>query len=473
MRAWIWKTVENIRQSYWFIPMLMTLGAVAMSIVMVVLDRMSGVTWLDRIPWLYANQASGARALLQTIAGSMITVAGVTFSITIAAVANSSARFGPRLMTNFMNDRGNQITFGTFVATFLYCLLVLRTVRGGDDLASADVFVPNLAVVGGLALAVASLGVLIYFIHHIPESIHISDMIARAGRELGDRIDVLYPSRIGQGSPDDDGGDGDDDFALNLPTEDVQPVYANTTGYVQHIESKVLMATAREHNLVLWIMKRAGDFAAPRTALVLARPSGLASEHALNSIRSAFVFGARRTPSQDILFLVDQLVEVAARALSPGVNDPFTAIYCIHWLTAALGQLAEREVPNRFRFDDAGELRVVAVPVDFEAFADAIFGQLRPYVQTDRNAALHALKAMVDLIVQVPSETQKAIIRRHCEDLRQGCESDLTHPEDRQAIKQIFGDAASRWGGWPSSDVGGASDTVNPDGEGSGQSYRA
>ena len=130
MRAWIWKTVESIRQSYWFIPMLMTLGAVVMSIVMVALDRIEGITWLDRIPWLYANQPSGARALLQTIAGSMITVAGVTFSITIAAVANSSAQFGPRLMTNFMNDRGNQITFGTFVATFLYCLLVLRTVRG-------------------------------------------------------------------------------------------------------------------------------------------------------------------------------------------------------------------------------------------------------------------------------------------------------------------------------------------------------
>ena len=188
-------------------------------------------------------------------------------------------------------------------------------------------------------MALASLGVLIYFIHHIPDSIHISQMIARAGRQLGERIDALYPSRIGQGTPNDDGGDGDDDFAPNLPTEDVEAVYAGTTGYVQHIESKILMTAAREHNLVLWVMKRPGDFAAPRTALVLAKPAGLASEHAVSNIRAAFVFGARRTPSQDVLFLIDQLVEVATRALSPGVNDPFTAIYCINWLTAALGQL--------------------------------------------------------------------------------------------------------------------------------------
>jgi len=460
VRAWIWKTAEYIRQSYWFIPMLMTLGAVAMSIVMVALDRLEGVSWLERIPWLYANQPSGARALLQTTAGSMITVAGVTFSITIAAVANSSAQFGPRLMTNFMNDRGNQITFGTFVATFLYCLLVLRTVRGSDDLSATGVFVPNFAVLGGLVMALASLGVLIYFIHHIPESIHISKMIARAGRELSDRIEALYPSRTGRGASND-ADEGREDFAVTLPTEDVRAVYADTTGYVQNIESKILMTAAREHDLVLWVMKRPGDFAAPRTAVVLAKPGGMASDHAVTKIRTAFVFGARRTSSQDVLFLVDQLVQVATCALSPGVNDPFTAIYCINWLTAALGKLAEREIPSRFRFDDAGELRIVSVPVDFEAFADAIFGQLRPYVQCDRNAALHMFETMVNLMAQVPHDMQKAILRRHFEDLRLGCESDLPHPDDRQSIERILKDAASRWGAWPRQNFGRESDKAD------------
>lgn len=451
MRAKIWKLVDSVRQSYWFIPLIMALGAMALSIAIVALDRLIHADVLERIPWLYANQPEGARALLQTIAGSMITVAGVTFSITIAAVANTSAQFGPRLMTNFMNDRGNQFTLGTFVATFLYCVLVLRTVRGGGGVSASEVFVPHLAIHGGLLMALASLGVLIYFIHHIPESIHISQMTASVGQRLMKRIENLYPSILGEGNPNDTGAESQE-IAPNKPMEDVIAVYAGTTGFVQHLERNQLLGVAQKNNLVLWIIKQPGDFATPETALVMAKPAGLVSEDVSGDIRAAFVMGARRTSSQDILFLVNQLVEVAARALSPGVNDPFTAIYCIDWLAAALGKLAHRAIPNPHRFDDAGDLRIVAAPVDFPQFAEAAFGQLRPYVQRDRNAALHMLRTMIGLLGQLRTDPQKATVRRHCEALRQGCMSDLPHPEDQDAIDRIFADVASRWGTWPAVD---------------------
>ncbi len=389
MRARIWKIVETVRQSYWSIPLCMAIGAIVMSVVMVALDRLEGVTnWLSQVPWLYANQPTGARAQLQTIAGSMITVAGVTFSITIAAVANASAQFGPRLMSNFMNDRGNQITFGTFVATFLYCLLVLRTVRGSNGAEEDFIFVPDLAVHGGLVMALASLGVLIYFIHHIPESIHISQMIAGVGRKLAARIDVLYPSQLGHPTPGDGHGpDGESVVAAaveaSLPLEDIIAVNADTGGYVQHQEREQLMGIAQKNDLVLWILKHPGDFAAPGTPLVMAKPAGMVSDRVRGEIRAAFIVGNRRTASQDALFLVNQLVEVAARALSPGVNDPFTATTCIDWLTAALGHLAGRAIPNPHRYDDEGNLRIVAPEVDFDDFAEAMFGQLRP-VRTSR-----------------------------------------------------------------------------------------
>ncbi len=449
MRALIWKVFDTIRQSYWFIPLSMTLGAIALAIVMVALDRIAGVTWVDRIPWLYSNQPSGARALLQTIAGSMITVAGVTFSITIAAVANASAQFGPRLMTNFMNDRGNQITFGTFVATFIYCLLVLRTVRGSDGALALDVFVPNFATLGGLAMALASLGVLIYFIHHIPESIHISEMIAGVGRKLVARIEAMYPAKLGDSHSDVDGA-GSEALAPHLPIEDVRAVSASRRGFVQHVERKQLMDVARKRDLVLWIVRKPGDFAAPGMPLVMAKPSGLVNDRVASAIRAVFVVGARRTDSQDVLFLVNQLVEVAARALSPGVNDPFTATSCIDWLTAAAAELAGREIPDRYRFDDEGHLRIVAPEIDFEEFTAAAFGQLRPYVQRDRNATLHTLERMIDLLGQVHTDAQRETIRRHCLALRLGCASDLPHPDDQRAIDRIFEDAALRWGPWPS-----------------------
>jgi len=463
MRAKIWKVFDTIRQSYWFIPLVMALGAMALSIAIVALDRAFRTDVFEGVPWLYANQPAGARALLQTIAGSMITVAGVTFSITVAVVANTSAQFGPRLMTNFMHDRGNQVTFGVFVATFLYCLLVLTTVRGGGGTSAAEVFVPNLAVHGGLLMALASLGVLIYFIHHIPESIHISQMIAGVGRKLTDRINVFYPAHVGEGTPNGDGGKGEN-FAPNLPMEDVKAVYPRTTGFVQHLDGKQLMDVAQKHNLVLWIVKRPGDFATPETALVLAKPAGLVSDHVSGNISATFVVGNRRTPSQDLLFPVNQLVEVAARALSPGVNDPYTATHCIDWLTAALAKLAGRQIPSRYRFDDAGDLRLVASPVDFEDVADAMFGQLRPYVQRDRNAALHMLNTMMDLLVQVRTDSQKATVRRHCEALRLGCMSDLPHPEDQDAIDRIFADAALRWGPWPPAIPAGEKDGQSADG---------
>jgi uncharacterized membrane protein len=147
--------------------------------------------------WASLNQPEGARTLLATVAGSMITVAGVTFSLTILAVSYATSHFGPRLLDNFMRDRGNQITLGTFLATFLYCLLVLRTVRSGSDIfkpgANAALFVPHLSVLVAIALTLASVGVLIYFIHHIPESIHISNVLHRISRELSDKIEDLYP----------------------------------------------------------------------------------------------------------------------------------------------------------------------------------------------------------------------------------------------------------------------------------------
>lgn len=445
MRALLWKLVNGASQSYWFIPAVMALAAAAAAAGMVSLDRLVGNSWIDGIAWLYAYEADGARALLQTIAGSMITVAGVTFSITIVAVASAAMNFGPRLMTNFMTDRGNQITLGTFVATFLYCILVLTSVYGGQDSSASHVFVPTIAVLGALLMAIASLCVLIYFIHHIPENTHISQMIADIGGDLLKRIDVLYPDHLGEGA-EHPWGFSPDDGDVPLPSEDVVAVAAGGVGYIQDIEGSQLIATAKSKGLVLWMTVGPGSFVSHTSPLVLAKPAALVDDTAIRGVRAAFVFGARRTPSQDVLFLVKQLAEVAIRALSPGVNDPFTACYCIDWFGAALKKLAGREAPDRYRFDDQGVLRVIAEPTTFEDLADAMFGQLRPYAQGDRTVALHLLHAMVDLRLNLPTERQRSVIDRHCDMLVTGCHADLSHPDDKDAIDLIFRDRNLRRG---------------------------
>ena len=177
MRAQLLKYWDRIRSSFWFLPSLMACGAVALALATVALDGSVTDDWLQTLAWVYTGGAEGASAVLETIAGSMITIAGVVFSLTLVALSLASSQFGPRLLRNFMRDTANQVVLGTFVATFLYCLLVLRTIRRADEVA----FVPHLSVTLGVLFAIASLGVLIYFIHHVSVSIQADEIIARVG----------------------------------------------------------------------------------------------------------------------------------------------------------------------------------------------------------------------------------------------------------------------------------------------------
>lgn len=444
MKAPLLKLWDDVRSSYWFIPSLMTLGAIGLSFGAVYLDGRIGSKWLDGVSWLYANQPDGARAVLSTIASSMITVAGVTFSITIASVAYATGQFGPRLLTNFMQDRGNQVTLGTFIATFLYCLLVLRTIRSADEPASgaapgADLvgaFVPHIAILVGIALTLASVGVLIFFIHHIPESIHISNVTAGIGHELNRKIETLFPQTLGR-APEEAGRNAAEDFPAGF-LEEATPICAHGSGYIEHLDNKGLLHVAEAHDLLLRIEYRPGDFISEGLPLVYAWPPSHLDDGVKRRIHGAFAWGRQRTQAQDAMFLVNELVEIAGRALSPGVNDPFTAMSCMDWLGGALASLAGRDLPGPFRYGDGGQLRVIAHPITFEYFADAAFNQLRPYVREDRNAALHMMKTIGEVGMRAEREAHREVLLEHAARLKRGCEEGLGQQEDVELIKDRY-----------------------------------
>ena len=430
---------DRVTSSYWFIPTLMSVGAVALAFALVGVDGRVGPDWIERVTFLYGNKPDGARAFLSTIAGSMIGVAGVTFSITIASVVYATGQYGPRLLSNFMSDRGNQVTLGTFIATFLYCLLVLRTVRSADEagVGTAVAFVPHIAVLAGLGLALASIAVFIFFIHHVPESIHVSNLIAGVGHDLRDKIAVLFPARIGRGAPTREAA-RDESAVTDVPDgfyEAARRVDADGDGYVTGVDADGLLALAVEHDLVVRVRHRPGDFVAEGDALVLAWPPDRASAEAVRDIRTAFAWGRQRTARQDVRFLVNELVEIAARALSPGVNDPFTAISCLDWLSAALKDLAGRDVPGAKRYDDDGRLRVVALPTTFEDFVEAVYGQLRSYLATDPNAARHALATMGEVAGRLTDPSQRAALRREADALLQGSLEALSLDADQADVR--------------------------------------
>ena len=245
---------EYLRGTYWAVPSVMAVAAVLLSIGMIQLDEAATARLLDQLAWVYTGGPEGARAVLSTIAASMITVAGVTFSITIVALTLASQQFGPRLLRNFLRDSGNQMVLGTFVSTFLYCLLVLRTVRGGDD---AE-FVPHLAVTVGVALAMLSLGVLIFFIHHVATSIQAARIIANVAEDLEAAIDRLFPETIGEDAASADGARDSADGSGKI--DDARAVIATTTGYVQAIDADRLMNIAREQDVMVRVHARPGSF---------------------------------------------------------------------------------------------------------------------------------------------------------------------------------------------------------------------
>ena len=402
MMTWLRTTWDRLRSSYWFIPTVMAVIAVALSFASIAADTRFRDTMLREQGWFYTGGAEGARAVLSVIAGSIITVAGTTFSITVAALSLASAQFGPRLLHNFMRDTGNQVVLGTFTSTFLYCLLVLRTVRGLED----NTYVPHLSVTLGVVLAVTSLGVLIYFIHHVAESIQVSRIIQIVGHELDGSVQRLFPERIGAAdeTASADAGDGGVE------------VLARSEGYIQAIDSHRLMKTATRCNVRLQITARPGDYVIEGDTLVMS--STAIDARGRSNVQSAFTLGRTRTSHQDAAFGFLQLAEIALRALSPGVNDPFTAIMCIDRITGGMCHLAERSLPHHVRFDNDGVVRVIAPRYEYEDLVDAGYGHIRESAALQPHVSEHLRRQIRRVIQRAGDDSFRQALEKELSSIR-------------------------------------------------------
>ena len=418
---------DRLRAAYWFIPAAMALGAAVLATVLPLLDQRLGTDWLESATWGHANRPDGARAMLSAIASSMIAVAGVVFSTTIATVTFAAGQLGPRLLANFMRDRRNQFVLGTFTATYLYCLLVMRTVESAEEAKGELVrqaFVPNLAVLVGLGLAVLSIGVLIYFIHHAPRSVHATSIAATLGKSLVRRLQPdAEPSPVPSHAP-----------APSVPMR--HRVLSPETGYVQTMDTGALLETAARHGLVLTLPHPPGAFVTEGTPLLLAHPAERVSDEAEAAMRRAFVFGESRTPAQDALFYADELVEMATRALSPGINDPFTANTCVDWLGSAAVVLARRAEAPPTRTDAEGIVRLVLAPVTFGRYCDRTFGTLRPYAAADRTATLHLVQVFGRLAAALARPGDHDVLRRHLAALVEAAAPTFTLADDRTLLER-------------------------------------
>ena len=425
---------EKLRSSYWFLPGLMALGAVGLTIVLGDIDRRWGRAMVRGFAWLGGNEPNGARAFLSTVAGAMITVTGVVFSITIVALSLASQQFGPRLLNSFMRDRANQVVFGSFIGTYLYCLVVLRTIHGSGP----EGFVPQLSLLVGFLLAVFSVAVLIFFIHHVADSIQAMTVIANVSGDLERAIGRDFPEH-------DDGMPANWREALRpgeLP-EDFDsaalPVGAHRSGYLQAVNVSGLLKLAIDHNLLLRLELGPGDFVTRGTRLASAwsaeraRPAEL-----VDAVNDAFIIGAKRSPEQDIEHLINQLVEVAVRALSPGINDPFTAINCIDYLGSALNELARRRLPAPWHFDDEDRLRLITRPQTFDGALAAAVDQIRQHGRHDVAVTIRLLEMLATVLPSTRCEEQRRTLVRQAAMIERGAREGLPAEEDRRDVRRRY-----------------------------------
>jgi uncharacterized membrane protein len=415
---WDW-----LNTSYWFVPSVMAAGALGLAFAAVALDEAAPVGAIRQLNWVYRGGPEGAAGVLTAIAGSMITIAGLVFSLTLVTLSLASSQFGPRLLRNFIRDRLTQVVMGTFLGVFLYCLFVLRTIRRADG----SEFVPHVSVTLGVVFAVASLVVLIYFIHHLATSIQADTLVARVSEELAAAITRLYPDEIGTVPPRP---------APPLPAGEGAAVPCDGDGYIQAVEADAILRIAVENDLVVRLDRRPGHYVLAGLPVARVWPPERATAEVTRAVAATFIRGPVRTPTQDAEFIVNQLVEVAVRALSPGINDPFTAITCIDRLASGLARVARREVPSPLRLGDDGRLRVIAEPVTFPALLDAAFNQIRQYGRTSAAVLIRLLEVIADLTAVATRASDRAALARHTQMVARAAHDGLTEGNDRRDVEE-------------------------------------
>lgn len=427
------KIWDSLHSSYWFLPTIFAFIAIALAFTMLWLDVQGYYGFIEEWGWMYSVGTDGAREVLSAVASSTIGVAGTAFSITIVALQLASSNFGPRLLRNFMQDTGNQIVLGTFIGTFIYSLLVLRTIRGdGDDF---DKFVPQLSVTVGLLLAIASIGVLIYFIHHASTIIQVSHVIADTSKELDRAIDRLFPEKLGRGASQSQLEEEDIPADFDVNTYGVK---AKDSGYLQAIDNEELMKLACKHDLLLRLNYRPGKFVIPGNEWIVIYPRKYVTRKLLKKLDDTLILGKERTEQQDVEFPIEQLVEIALRALSPSLNDPFTAIRCIDRLSAGLSHLAQKDFPSPYRYDNQGNLRIIAESVTFVGILDTAFNQIRQNGKSDVAVTIRMLEAIAIIALYTPTQKERAALLHHAEMIWHDSQQEIAAELDQKDIEERY-----------------------------------
>lgn len=410
---------DRLRSSMWVVPL---------GILILMIAAAKGLMHLDSHLALDLGMAGasieGARGMLQAVATSMVTVAGVVFSLTLLVLSQASSQYSPRVLRNFLRDRVNQSVLGIFLGVYAYCLVVLRGM-GGD---SGEM--PGVTIIGGLVAALVSVIYLVYFFHHIAESLQLENILKGIEEETLPVIARLYPQ--GRGVPDDEDADLKD--APDLPT---LKIACRKAGYIQHIELDSLLEIADKLDAVIYVPHCVGDFIVQGKVLAEVVSGPTSTDAVVEGISEAFCLGAQRSIQQDPAFGIRQMADVAMKALSPGVNDTTNAIMALDRISVIMTELSARCFPHRRRMLH-GKLRLVVARPSFEDLLGLSFDQLRQWGSANPAVLVRLLEVLGDLMKVSASNRRKAVIQAYARRVLATAEANINEADDLCWIRERY-----------------------------------
>ena len=417
--------LESVRQSLWVIPVLAVVVALIAAEAMVWVSTQVSPGWM---PFVFTGGPDAAQALLQAIAGSVITVAGVTFSITIIALQLTSTQFSPRVLRNFIRDRASKSVFATFLATFVYALVVLGSVRTGAE--GQEPSVPILAVAGALVLTLISIGMLAFFIHHVAHTIQVSEITRSVSVQTLEAVRREWSDEAPRQA------------VVPAKAADEVVLPARQGGYLVYAAHERLVRLAEEAQAVIRLHTAAGQWISVGRPLLSVAPAD-AVERLSKDPRDEVKLGPQPTLQQDVSFGVRQLVDVALKALSPSLNDPSTAVNCIHRITEVLLEAGRRSEPPTTHLGKAGAVRLVAPQHDFGDLVGLAFDQIRAFGGERLYVVLALVESLGELQDDLPAE-RHAPIRREV-DLVAEAARGMDVDEDRRTVARAIEELRAAW----------------------------
>ena len=434
---------DRLRVSFWFTPVVMSMGAILLAWAMYWVDLQIPNETLETSRLILVGTPEELRSYLITMATTILATAGVVFTLLTLPLSTVAAQYGSRLLRVFLGDRTSQLVLGMFAATFVYCLAAALSIPPAEVQPEG----PQLTATVGLFLMVATFASLILLVQHVSTMLQAPNIAAAAGAELRGVVLAEMPETVSS----DSGRQASQEAAAALVEADGRPVRVRQTGYIEYVDPAAVLALARGSNLVIRLLRKPGRFVTRGDVVALVWPEARVDEQLAEQIRRAFRIGNTRTPTQDLVYGVNQLVEMAVRAMSPAINDPFTAMTCLDYIGEGLALLIRQGLRGAHYYDPEGRLRLVLEPVTFDELLSAAFDMLRHASRDNASVLLHMLE-VIDLVGEAAgSSTAKDTVQarqsllRHVSLIRsESLAGELTE-QDRQLIQLRTEALITKW----------------------------